>query len=218
MLLPRNHRPTGPPANSNAPGLGGNNNGPPGPEGNPKESPPAGASTEELASSTSQGPPLGTRVSDSPASPPAASLPGPLPTISSVIVTFVAPTPSTASTTSFPPVSTSRWRHRSPPETPPTSLTPAVYGTVAGTLTSATFSIESLTTLGVSASSVGFSTSAQYSVVGSTPWRSFTYTSSATPIQTEMGYHAANSTAQSKHNVVLPDQKAGIAVGTIGMS
>ena len=97
------------------------------------------------------------------------------------------------------------------------SLTPAVYGTVAGTLVSATSSVESLTTPGVSASSVGLPTSAQYSVLGSTPRRSFTYTSSAIPMQTEMGYHTTNGTAQSEHNVVLPGQKAGIAVGTIGM-
>ena len=235
MLLPRSHRPMSPPpfpepltvrqpANSNAPGLKGNKNGPPGPEGNQKGPPHAATSIEELASSTSQSPPPGTGVSDSPASPPT-----PLPTssgstkspdiaLSSVIVTFVAPTPPTTSTTPFPPVSTSSRSCPSSPGTPTTSLTPAVYGTVAGSLISATSSVKSLTALGMSASSVGFPTSAQYSVLGSTPQRSFTYTSSATPIQTEMGYHTANGTAQSKHNAVLPGQKAGIAVGTIGMS
>jgi hypothetical protein len=242
MLPPRSHRPPSPPpflepltvrdpANSNAPGLKGNKNGPPGPEGNQKGPPPAATSTEELASSTSQGPPSGTRVSDSPTSHPAPSSPSPTPlpassgstkphdiTLSSAIVTFIAPTPSTTSTTSFPPVSTSSQPDPSSPETPLASLVPAVYGTVAWTLISATSSVKSLTTLGVSASSVGFPTSAQYSVLKSTPQRSFAYTSSATPVHTEMGYHTANGTAQSKHNVVLSGQKAGIAVGTIGMS
>jgi hypothetical protein len=240
MLLPRGHRPTGPPpfiepltvrhpANSNAPGLEGNKNGPPGPKGNQKGAPLAATSTEELASSTSKNPPSATGVSNSPVSPPAASPPTPHRTsssstkspditLSSIIVTSVAPTPSTPSTISFPPVSTSNRPDPSPPETPPTSLTPAVYGTVAETLISATPSVKSLTTLGVSASSAGFPTSAQYSVLGSTPRRSFTYMSSTTPVQTEMAYHTANGTAQSKHNVVLPGQKAGIAVGTIGMS
>jgi hypothetical protein len=231
MLLPRSYRPTSPPpfpepftvgdpAIPNAPGLEGNKNGPPGPEGNQRGPPGAVTSTEELASSTSQSPPSGTGVSDSPAPPASSSSsssssPTPLPTssgptkspdntLSSVIVTFVAPTPSTTSTTSFRATRSVPSLAPNSPGTPPTSLTPAVYGSVAGTQ----YSILGPPSSGVSDTSFPAET---------TPRRSFTYTSSATPIQTKMGYHTTNGTAQSEYNVLLPGQKAGIAVGTIGM-
>lgn len=37
-------------------------------------------------------------------------------------------------------------------------------------------------------------------------------------MQTETVYHAPSDTTQSEYSVALPGQKAGIAVGAIGMS
>lgn len=225
-MLPKGHRFTNPPsfqkalavrdpANTNAPGLEGNKNGPPGPGGNQKGPPGAALTTEELASLTSQTSLSETEVSSS-------SNPPPLPASS--------PAPP-ASTPALITTSTSSRPAPSAPGTPTTASALAASGTVAGTLTSTTSSVESLTTPAVSASSDEFSTSAKYSVSGSpsstlsaallpvqtTLRTTFTYTSSATTLQTGMVYYAQNSTAQSEYSAALPGQKAGAAVRTIGM-
>ncbi|KAH9203236.1 hypothetical protein DL95DRAFT_472577, partial [Leptodontidium sp. 2 PMI_412] len=244
------------PANTNAPGLERNNNGPPGPEGNQKGPPGAATSTKQPVSPTSQTLPSDTEVSssDNLPSPPASSTASPATpalittstslsspglTLSSVVVISVFPTLSIDFRTSSIPViqsvlslsliSTSSRPAPSAPGTPTTPLAPAASGTVAGTLTSATPSVESLTIPDVSASSDAFSSSAKYSVSGSLPSTlsatlfpvettlrtSIAYTSSATAIQTGMVYYAWNGAVQSEYSAALPGQKAGIAVGTI---
>ncbi|KAH6708795.1 hypothetical protein BKA61DRAFT_738707 [Leptodontidium sp. MPI-SDFR-AT-0119] len=266
-MLSKGHRLTNPPsfrkalaardpANTNAPGLEGNKNGPPGPEGNRKRPPGDATSTEQPASPTSQTLPSDTEVSspDNIPPPPASSIAPPatpalittstLPsspglTLSSVVVISVFPTlstnfrtssvPATQSVLSLSLISTSSRPAPSAPGIPTTPSAPAASGAVAGTLTSATPSVESLTIPDVSASSDEFSSTAKYSVSGSLPSTlsatlfpvettlrtSIAYTSSATAIQTGMVYYAWNGTVQSEYSAAPPGQKAGIAVGTI---
>ncbi|PVH72615.1 hypothetical protein DL98DRAFT_67774 [Cadophora sp. DSE1049] len=267
MMLSKGHRLTNPPsfrkalardpANTNAPGLEGNKNGPPGPEGNQKGPPGAATSTEQPVSPTSQTLPSDTEVSssDNLPSPPASSTASPATpalmttstspsspglTLSSVVVISVFPTlsinirtfsvPVTQSVLSLSLISTSSRPAPSALGTPTTPSALAASGTVAGTLTSATPSVESLTIPDVSASNDEFSSSAKYSVSGSPPSTlsatfpvettlrtTLAYTTSATAIQTGMVYYARNGTAQSEYSAELPGQKAGVAVGTIGM-
>jgi hypothetical protein len=71
--------------------------------------------------------------------------------------------------------------------------------------------MESLTTPDVSASSDASI------LVETTPPTAFTYTSSTTAMQTGVAYYPPNGTAQSGYSGAMPGQKAGVAVGTIGM-
>jgi len=234
MLLPRRHRlPIPPsfrkplavrdPANPDAPGLEGNKNGPPGPEGNKKGPPSAATSTQELESLTSLAFALETAVSssDNPASlsPSASSTRSPDTSPPSVVITTVSPSPSSAALASAPSVVITT-------VSPSPSSTPLA-SAASGTSLSATSSVEP----DVNASSVGFSTSAQSSISGSpsspapdvsfpakmTMRTSFTYTNAATPTQGGMVSQAPNSSAPSENNALLPGQKAGVAIGSIGM-
>ena len=240
------------PANTNAPGLQGNKNGPPGPGGNRKGPPSDATITEELVSLTSQTTPLETVVlsSDNSPSPPAkstdppAAIPAlittsstisPTPPPSSIIVTSAPttspPVPTTPSVPSLPRISTSSQPVSFAPGTLTTSSVPAASGTVPAPLMSVAPSVESLTAPDVSASGDESSPSPKYSVSGSpsstlsttlfpvetTLRTTLAYTSSATVIQTWMTSCAWNSTDQSEYSAALPGQKAGIAVGGIGM-
>jgi hypothetical protein len=181
-------------------------------------------------------PPASSFIRSNPLSISSGSTSSPNITPSSIIVTFSTPAPPATYTTLLPSIqsaaslisgSTSSWSDPTIPGTPTPLSTFAV--SVAGILASATPSMESSITPDVSAGSVWGFTSTQYSMspssavsdgsfpVETSPWTSFSYTGSMTAIETGWGYHSPNDTALSESSVVSPGQKAGIAVGIIGM-